>query len=110
MSSRSLCIMLFCVFSICHLGNVFGSNTNVNDKTQTKLNYVKLEVRKINSDQLSNLILELNSYEGKISEASYDETTRQLTVWYSQTISMVDVIQIVSKYTNDFSKIAGTEI
>ncbi len=110
MFARSFSIILFFVFAICFIGNVNGSITAGTKIAQSKLNYLILEIRKIKTDQLSVLIAELNTYEGKISEVSFDETTRQLTVWYSQSITMIDVIQVVSKYTNDFSKISGTEM
>lgn len=86
---------------------VYGHSSRIN---QVKDKWITVEILKYGDGALQALIDELNSHEGKISSATFNAETRRLTVYYTDAVSYDDILQIVGRYFNNFSKIGGTEL
>lgn len=76
---------------------------------QTKLRYMIVETLKMESEKRALLSDELLSYEGKVAEVWYNDNTHQWTIYYTDQVSADDLLQVIARYTSDFSKISGTE-
>ena len=77
---------------------------------QEKNKYIILQINKFDQDQIDKLIAELMSYQGKIADAVFNAEHRQLTIYYTSSIALRDIYQVVGKYFKDFDKISGTEL
>lgn len=79
-------------------------------KMDVEFKFVVLEFPKYEKYKIQEMLTELHSYQGKINDAKFDFTTHRLTVHYFASISLDDILQIVSTYNMDFTKITGSEI
>lgn len=102
-------ILLLLSFSA-RLENTFSHTSYNTFLQQSKPNYLVLDLGEVHSKTLDAMLHELNTYEDKISLAVYNYDNMHLTINYTNLISLDDILQIVSKYVKDFTKIAGTGI
>lgn len=98
------------ILSLSGIGSVYAIQSGNYLMTQTKLKFLRISIPKLDSNEIEMLLTELRSYEGKVSEADFNFENRELTLWYTDALEMDDILEVLSKYTLDFSKLAGTEM
>jgi hypothetical protein len=103
---RSFIMLIFFQVIFLNTYQSWAFSTSVKD---VETEFIVLEFPKYEKYKIQEMLTELHSYQGKITDAQFDFTTQRLTVSYSALISLDDILQIVSNYKMDYTKISGSE-
>lgn len=109
---KSLSVKLFVLISMLCM-NVLAETSTISEIKsicQAKNKWISLKFQEEHSKEMDELVRELLSYEEKISSVTYIKETGILNIYYTDLISLDDILQIVLKHFSDFEKVGGSEL
>lgn len=90
--------------------SVHAISTFSKSKMDVELEFIVLEFPKYEKEKMDLLLTELHRNSSKIKNAQFNVNTQQLVITYYMTITLNDILEIISGYGMDFNKISGSEL